>query len=57
VQDLKKRGIDAAAVDSTMERDEVRAVFERVMNDEVRLLYVSLLFFFFFTDITRPWGS
>ncbi|KAH0610726.1 uncharacterized protein H6S33_011153 [Morchella sextelata] len=41
VQDLKKRGIDAAAVDSTMERDEVRAVFERVMNDEVRLLYVS----------------
>jgi superfamily II DNA helicase RecQ len=56
VQDLKKRGIDAAAVDSTMERDEVLAVFERVMNDEVRLLYVSLLFFFF-TDITRPWGS
>lgn len=38
MQDLQRRGIGAAAVDSTMERDEVRAVFERVKNDEVRLL-------------------
>ncbi|KAH8147159.1 uncharacterized protein LAJ45_08637 [Morchella importuna] len=41
VQDLQRRGIGASAVDSTMEREEVRAVFERVKNDEVRLLYVS----------------
>ncbi|KAI5841984.1 P-loop containing nucleoside triphosphate hydrolase protein [Morchella snyderi] len=41
VQDLKRRGIAAAAVDSTVGRKEVQAVFERVRNNEVRLLYVA----------------
>lgn len=56
MQDLQRRGIGAAAVDSTMERDEVRAVFERVKNDEVRLLWVSLLCSFFI-DISQSQES